>query len=334
MTNKRILQIIKEETVYQEGIFFEGMTYVPQQGYRNNSLLMEADDESSTWDTVQKVLGIAGFIPVIGDFIDVINGLIYVMRKQLIEGMFSLVAAIPGIGSPIAKSIQLVFNKIGKPFMNVFQMIFKNGKGAGVALFELIAKQGKWVKETIAPLFLKFQELATDIITILNKLKFTEWNNAVLKYTGGWIGAPAWAMKALDGFVNQLKGFFGHMANPPSALVHVTHKKIERTAHGLLPHEQEKIVEKYNDGTVDKKDYPTVDDFIKAQVNLKNKKEEKVELKLWSSGPLVEKLQKILKLKVDGKFGEGTELAVKKWQKKNKLTPDGVVGPDTWAKMT
>ena len=166
MTNKRILQIIKEETAYQEGVFFEGMTYVPQQGYRNNSLLMEADDESSTWDTVQKVLGIAGFIPVIGDVIDVINGLIYIMRKKLIDGMFSLVAAIPGIGSPIAKSIQTVFNKIGKPFMNgAFQMIFKNGKGAGVALFELIAKQGKWVKETIAPLFLKFKELATGIIS-------------------------------------------------------------------------------------------------------------------------------------------------------------------------
>ena len=58
------------------------------------------------------------------------------------------------------------------------------------------------------------------------------------------------------------------------------------------------------------------------------------ELKLWSSGPLVEKLQKALGIKVDGKFGEGTELAVKKYQKKNGLTPDGVVGPETWKKLT
>ena len=95
------------------------------------------------------------------------------------------------------------------------------------------------------------------------------------------------------------------------------------------------MIEKYNDGTVNKKDYPTVDDFIKKQISLKNKKEETVELKLWSKDTeRVKKLQKILKIKVDGKFLDGTELAVKKWQKKNGLTQDGVVGAETWAKIT
>ena len=60
-----------------------------------------------------------------------------------------------------------------------------------------------------------------------------------------------------------------------------------------------------------------------------------MELKLWSKDTeRVKKLQKILNIKVDGKFHDGTELAVKRWQKKNGLIPDGVVGPDTWAKMT
>ena len=66
------------------------------------------------------------------------------------------------------------------------------------------------------------------------------------------------------------------------------------------------------------------------------KKKKKVgELKLWSKDTArIEKLQKILGIKVDGVFGDTTELAVKKWQKKNNLIQDGVVGPTTWAKMT
>ncbi|HRE01541.1 MAG TPA: peptidoglycan-binding domain-containing protein, partial [Ilumatobacteraceae bacterium] len=53
------------------------------------------------------------------------------------------------------------------------------------------------------------------------------------------------------------------------------------------------------------------------------------------SGEGVKKIQEALvaagyKLAVDGKFGNVTETAVKDFQKKNKLTVDGVVGPLTW----
>jgi lysozyme len=36
---------------------------------------------------------------------------------------------------------------------------------------------------------------------------------------------------------------------------------------------------------------------------------------------------------VDGTFGNGTKVAVQNWQAAHGLTPDGVVGPATWAKM-
>jgi N-acetylmuramoyl-L-alanine amidase len=67
--------------------------------------------------------------------------------------------------------------------------------------------------------------------------------------------------------------------------------------------------------------------------NLKTKIESMV-LKKGSTGPEVEELQKILGIKVDGDFGPATELAVMKYQGQNSLTPDGIVGPKTWAKMT
>jgi len=53
-------------------------------------------------------------------------------------------------------------------------------------------------------------------------------------------------------------------------------------------------------------------------------------LKKGDKGKEVEDLQKSLKIKVDGDFGPKTEEAVKKFQKENGLTPDGIVGSKTW----
>ena len=53
-------------------------------------------------------------------------------------------------------------------------------------------------------------------------------------------------------------------------------------------------------------------------------------LKVGSTGKMVENLQKALGgLVVDGKFGAKTEAKVKAFQKKHKLTADGIVGKDT-----
>lgn len=56
-------------------------------------------------------------------------------------------------------------------------------------------------------------------------------------------------------------------------------------------------------------------------------------LKIGSKGENVKLLQRFLKLKDDGDFGPKTEIAVKKWQKTNKLVADGIVGPITWSLM-
>jgi len=56
-------------------------------------------------------------------------------------------------------------------------------------------------------------------------------------------------------------------------------------------------------------------------------------LKNGSKGEDVKKLQRFLGINDDGDFGNGTEKAVKTWQKANGLKDDGVVGDVTWGKM-
>ena len=56
-------------------------------------------------------------------------------------------------------------------------------------------------------------------------------------------------------------------------------------------------------------------------------------LKIGSRGKEVQDLQEYLEISADGIFGKGTELAVKDWQFKNKLSVDGIVGPNTWDAM-
>ena len=57
-------------------------------------------------------------------------------------------------------------------------------------------------------------------------------------------------------------------------------------------------------------------------------------LKLGSTGEFVGILQEILSInQVDGIFGKQTQHTVQSFQKRNKLTVDGIVGPMTWKKL-
>ena len=56
-------------------------------------------------------------------------------------------------------------------------------------------------------------------------------------------------------------------------------------------------------------------------------------LRRGSRGDGVKLMQEALGLDADGVFGRGTERALKLWQTDNGLTPDGVAGPLTMAKL-
>lgn len=56
-------------------------------------------------------------------------------------------------------------------------------------------------------------------------------------------------------------------------------------------------------------------------------------IKKGDKGDKVKQIQKALKITADGDFGPATELSVMKFQGQNSLGIDGVVGPNTWAKL-
>jgi peptidoglycan hydrolase-like protein with peptidoglycan-binding domain len=60
---------------------------------------------------------------------------------------------------------------------------------------------------------------------------------------------------------------------------------------------------------------------------------ELVLLKQGTRGDAVKKLQEKLAVGADGQFGPGTEKAVRDYQQKNGLVPDGAAGPATLAHM-
>ena len=73
-------------------------------------------------------------------------------------------------------------------------------------------------------------------------------------------------------------------------------------------------------------------EFPEEDVVVPRKKHKKYPSRGWK-GEQVEIIQHMLAIEADGDFGGGTERSVKFFQELHGLEPDGVVGPNTWAKM-
>ena len=340
MNNNKILRIIHEEVGQQEGLIFEGMVYKPTLGYRNNQLLEIYDNNGvlllteGVIDDVQGVLDWAGFIPGIGDFLDAINAIIYMFRKKWILGGLSLIAVIPIVGSAIATPFKALHKLIGSKLVKIFGTMTTNGKGAATALLNLAKKSGSKVQGFIKAIYTKIAKYTNKINSFLDGLIPT-FEKMVLGASLGFVALPMAFKKSGNVIIGQLKQFFSGIAKGSAykTTKSVAKSEVKDVVKGLTEKEKKEYEKVYTNKKVDKNKYPTINDFIRAQVELKNKKTP-VELKLWSNGDNVKKLQKALGITVDGKFGESTELAVKKYQKNNGLPQDGVVGPKTWKKIT
>jgi len=362
MTNNRILQIIREEVTHQNNFILEGVTYSPKRGYRNNQLIeihgrnreLLTEDWNSFAPKATAILDGLGLLPGVGELFNGISGLVKFSIDDVVGGAISFIGAIPFVGKFLGAPFRLIHKFVGKYVEGGLALLtkaftfLKNGKMGEAAkkLLEVVGNLAKnvggnkdllYIKTAIDKMYKFIQTSASKINGGIDNI-IPGIESFIRKVTFGLVeGIPTAMKQALTAVFNQIKAFFTGLG---SGKLYQTTKNVTKKAvtSNLTKKEEEEIVKTYNTKVVKdaklKKRYPTVKDYLQAQSNAKENKEKSVELKLWSSGPLVEKLQKILQLKVDGKFGEGTELAVKKWQKKNGLVQDGVVGPDTWAKMT
>tara|TARA_R110000824_G_scaffold284128_2_gene472412 strand:- start:24 stop:1118 length:1095 start_codon:yes stop_codon:yes gene_type:complete len=364
MNNNKILRIIHEEIGHQEGLIFEGMTYTRGNGYRNNQLLEVYDSNGKLlltegWiDDVQSVLDYAGFIPGIGDLFDALNATLYLFRKKWILGGLSFVAAVPFVGSIIATPFKILHKLIGKTLTKIFTKMTSNGKAAANIFLDLLSKGSSKVKGYVKEIYTAIAKNAKSINNFLDTL-IPKVNGMIKSASWGYFSLPTGFVKSGNAVIKQIKDFFSGLAKGKAykSTKNIAKDKVKTQIKNLTTDEKEAYTKAYSTKKVDKEDYPTLEDFMVAQIELKNttsklkkmgedldKKSKQMvatflkkpgnEIKLWSKGDVVKLVQRAVGVKEDGQFGEGTEKAVKIVQKKQGLIPDGVVGPDTWAKIT
>lgn len=112
--------------------------------YRNNEgvLMTEEEINEQEWlDNVQTVLDYAGVVPVYGDAIDLINAVIYFTRAGVdgkfmpngMNGLFSIIAVIPVVGSALAIPLRTAFKMLPVPYVTKIVKELFEGSGEKAA---------------------------------------------------------------------------------------------------------------------------------------------------------------------------------------------------------
>jgi peptidoglycan hydrolase-like protein with peptidoglycan-binding domain len=272
------------------------------------------------------------------------------------------VAVIPIVGSLIATPFKALHKLIGNTLTKIFSKMTTNGKGAAKSLLNLLSTGGSKVKGLIKKIYGFIGQYTTSINHFLDTL-IPKVNNMIKKYSWGYFELPTSFVKSGNAVVRQLKEFFAGVAVGASYKTTKSMSKLKvkneleklskkdrvqiTTMQNKFNMSDEKLLKLISDWRKsDQKKYPTLTSWIAAkkveetipEINNEIKKQmhavlKKTEAKLWSSGSVVKYIQQALNIKADGQFGKGTETAVKKFQRKNGLIADGVVGPNTWEKM-
>ena len=101
----------------------------------------DVEQEASVWDGIQTVLDVIGFLPVYGDFVDAVNAVIYFIRGKWFDGILSMLAIIPLIGSALKVSIKSIYK--GVQLRKLTQIVQKAWKGKdSTAIFKELINSG------------------------------------------------------------------------------------------------------------------------------------------------------------------------------------------------
>jgi len=99
------------------------------------------EKETAFLNNIQYVFDVAGFVPVYGDLIDVINSIIYFIRGKNLEGFLSIIAIIPVVGSLIALPFKVLFKLIPQSAIKKIVNFIHTGNGKQAA--QTLIKIGK-----------------------------------------------------------------------------------------------------------------------------------------------------------------------------------------------
>ena len=291
MTQERILQIIREEVAYENNLIFEGTNnYHPSNGYRNNQLIEVYSSNGKQLinegmiDSVQSVLDWAGFIPGIGDLLDGVNALIYMIRQQWFMGISSLIAVIPVVGSVIAapfKSAHRLLGKAADKLGDILGKILSNGKGAATEFIKLLQSGGDKLKGVVNKIYSAISKNASKINAFLDKVIPT-LNNKIKDVSWGYFSLPSSFIKSGNSIIKQLKQFFTGLSKPATYQVtkKVVKKEVKKDLDKAIANskvsESDKKIYGPAYANADKKKYPTFEKFVKASKEYNAKKNKSI----------------------------------------------------------
>jgi len=139
------MKIKLTESQYKKVLIEQGATVTtspgtkPYTGTYDTSVDNISGDKGITdaIDALQHILDWAGLIPIYGDALDFVNAVIYFLRDKKLEGILSVIAIIPVVGSIIAIPFKLIFKLIPtKWVIKIMEFIVSGGKIGGKAITE------------------------------------------------------------------------------------------------------------------------------------------------------------------------------------------------------
>ncbi len=164
-------------------------------------------------DTVQTIGDFAGLIPVYGDIIDVINAILYFIRGKFLNGILSIVAMIPIVGSVIALPFKAAFKILGAAGRGIGKLIIKSsGKEAAEKFVKACIEKGANEElQAVLAIVKKHNEAILDKLSFFTK-KFEALHNFNHMLVPAFMEQNIRSMgkagsKTMDGLI----GFFEHM---------------------------------------------------------------------------------------------------------------------------
>lgn len=162
----------------------------------------KSESDEQLIDKIQTFLDFAGFIPFIGDALDLINGIIYVIRGRYIDALLSAIAIIPGVGSAVSVPLRVAFKAAKKTMKSgAFKLLVRGGKPFQKFLISLIEK-GKLDANLLEIAARSGDDVAKMIQDASNKVKNVPGGSKISKYADEYIDI---VKKRLDDMAEAIK---------------------------------------------------------------------------------------------------------------------------------